>query len=62
MKHKYITSQIMLGCLSTKAPKNNIYIQLEKTIEERKRIMKQLFEFSIRAKMIDIYTGSQQAA
>jgi hypothetical protein len=62
MKRKYITLQTMLTYLSKPVSKKDIHSELEETIAERKRIMKQLEGFSIKAKIIDIYRGVSQAA
>lgn len=62
MKHRYITLQTMLTCLANSAPQKDIYAQLEETIAERKKIMKQLENFSKRAKVIDMYLGATKAA
>jgi hypothetical protein len=56
MQNKYISSQIMLACLTRPVEQKSIHAQLEETIAERTRIMQQLENFSRRARMIDMYT------
>ena len=59
MRHnKYITSQILLACLSKPAPKRDIHLELQVTIAERQRIMKKMKDFSQRAKTIDMYLNN----
>ena len=62
MKHKYITSYVMLACLSKSIKQKDIHTQLEETIAERKRIMRQLEGISQKARTIDIYLDSKLAA
>jgi hypothetical protein len=63
MKGKYITTQILLACLSKPANiKKDIHLQLEETIAERKRIIKQLEDISRRAKVIEMYLTTTKAA
>lgn len=62
MKHKYITSQIMMACLEKPSPKKDIYTQLEETIAERKRIMGQMEDISRKARVIDMYLGVTKVA
>jgi len=46
MKGKYITTQILLACLSTKRViKKDIHEQLKETIAERRRMMRQMDTF-----------------
>lgn len=59
MRHnKYITSQILLACLSKPAPKKDIHMELQLTIAERQRIMQEMKDFSRRAKTIDMYLSN----
>lgn len=63
MKGKYITTQILLACLSKPAnTKKDIRLQLEETIAERKRIMKQLEDISRKAKVVKMYLITTKAA
>jgi hypothetical protein len=62
MKKKYITTQILLACLSTPVIKKTIHEQLEETILERKRILCQLENFSRSARVIDMYLATTKAA
>ena len=62
MKGKYITTQIMLTCLSkTEENKKDIYARLAETIAERKRIMDELDMIRRRARII-AYLNFTQAA
>lgn len=62
MKGKYITNQILLAALSKRRPKKDIHEELAETIAERKRIMKQLEIISKRARVIDMYLNTTNAA
>lgn len=62
MRGKYITTQVMLAALSKHAPKKDIHAELAATIAERKRIMKQLEAISQRARVIDMYLDTSNAA
>lgn len=62
MKGKYITWEILLAVLAKPAPERDIHAELAETIAERKRIMKQLEDFSQRAKMVAMYLGNNRAA
>lgn len=63
MKGKYITTQILLACLSKPASsKKDIHLLLEETIKERKRIMKQLGDISRKARVIEMYLTTTKAA
>lgn len=62
MKGKYITTQILLACLSKPAARKNIHAQLEETINERKRIMHRMENFSKAARVIDMYLNNHIAA
>jgi hypothetical protein len=62
MNHKYITSQIMLACLSKPVAKKDILAELKETLAERKRILQQLEMISRRAEMIDMYLDKIKAA
>lgn len=63
MRGKYITTQILMACLSKPARiKKNIHAQLEETIDERKRIMQQMENFSATARVMEIYLDNTKAA
>jgi hypothetical protein len=62
MKHTYITLQTMFTCLSKPVAKKDIHAELEKTIAERKRIMKQMEDFSRKGRMIEVYPDNARAA
>ena len=63
MKGKYITTQILMACLSKPAGiKKDIHAQLEETIAERKRIMLQMENLTKAARVIDIYLNGKKAA
>lgn len=62
MKGKYITWDILLAVLAKPVPKRDIHAELAETIGERKRIMKQLEDFSRRARMVEMYLGNNRAA
>jgi hypothetical protein len=48
MKHKYITKQLLLACLSRPVlAKKDIHSQLRETIAERRKILKELEERSL---------------
>lgn len=62
MKGKYITSQILLACLSKPVAKKDVHAQLEETIAERKRILKRMKEISLAAQVMDLYLQDSKAA
>lgn len=62
MKGKYVTTQVLLAALSGRHPKKDIHSELEETIAERKRILKQLEDYSKRARVIEMYLNTPQAA
>lgn len=62
MKGKYVTTQVLLAALSKRRPKKDIHEELAATIAERKRIMKQLEAISKRARVIDMYLNTSNAA
>lgn len=63
MKGKYITTQILLACLSGQvSEKKDIHAQLAETIAERKMIMQKLGNIVQAAHIIDMYTGGIKAA
>lgn len=62
MKGKYVTTQVLLAALSGRRPKKDIHAELEETIAERKRIMKQLEDVSRKAKVIEMYLITTKAA
>jgi hypothetical protein len=63
MKGKYITTQILLACLSKPAGnRKNIHTLLEETIAERKGIMLRMENLSRSARVIDIYLNGSKAA
>jgi len=60
MKGKYITTQIRLTCAATPpVVKKDIHEQLEETIAERHRIIRQLTQA---AKVINMYLDTTKAA
>lgn len=63
MKGKYITLNIMMAC-KTKSPivKKNIHEQLEETIAERKRIMRQLERYTRTARLVEMFLSDMKAA
>ena len=62
-KGKYITLQIRLACLNKPVQaKKDIHAQLAETIAERKRIMQQLQNISLTARVIDMYMNTTKAA
>ena len=63
MRHnKYITSQILLACLSKPIIKKDVHAELAETIAERERIMRQMEDFSKRVNVINAYLGTNKAA
>jgi hypothetical protein len=62
MKGKYITWEIVMAVLTKPVFKKDIHAELQETIEERKRIMTQLQEFSSRARVIEMYLNTSHAA
>ena len=62
MKGKYITTQLMLACLSKpKETKKDIHAQLAETIAERKRMMQEFGSIQWKARII-AYLNFTQAA
>ena len=63
MKGKFITTQILLACLSRPAvKKKNIHSELEETIAERKKIMEQLQRlYAQRKSPVFIWTDQKAA-
>jgi hypothetical protein len=63
MKGKYITTDILMACLSKPAhKKKDIHAQLEETIAERKRIMLRMEHTIKAARVIDMYLSDTIAA
>jgi hypothetical protein len=62
MKGKYVTTQVLLTALSKRSPKKDIHAEIAETIAERKRIMKELKVISQRARVIDMYLNTTNAA
>jgi hypothetical protein len=62
MRGKYITTSIMLACLSKpKDWKKEIHIQLKETIAERKKIMRALERLSEKQSDVLIKGGKEAA-
>ncbi|MBL7741605.1 MAG: hypothetical protein JNK14_20470 [Chitinophagaceae bacterium] len=62
MRHKYITNQIMLACLSKLPARKDIHDELHETLAERKRIMRELERISRKAELIDMFLDKRKAA
>jgi hypothetical protein len=63
MKGKFITTQVLLACLSKPiAKKKDIHSELEETIAERKKIMEQLQRlYAQRKSPVFIWTDQKAA-
>ena len=63
MNSKFITSQLLMTCLSAdRTIKPDIHAELQKTINERKKILKTLENITRRAEQVKIYLTCYQAA
>lgn len=62
MRHKYITLQVMLACMSKPVAQKDIHAEIAATIAERERIMQQLENLLQRAKTIEMYLSNSRAA
>jgi hypothetical protein len=63
MKHRYINIKILLACLAKKPGINkDIHVQLQETIAEHKRIMKQFTVLLLPEADLSLETAQRQAA